>query len=178
MKITGNREMRIIKTFKTPIDLMWEVWTNPDHIVNWWGPDGFTSTIHKMDFQEGGEWKQTLHGPDGANYPNRSVFKETIPFKKIMYEHFNPHFVTTVLFESKGQETKIDWTLLFDTVDRAEIIIKAHKAGEGQKQNIEKLEKYLSKLHRESEANKTAATNDTSPDSKVQRWDLVGKDRQ
>ena len=131
---------------------MWEVWTDPEHIKNWWGPNGFTSTIHNMDFKEGGEWKLTMHGPDGTNYPNRSIFKEIIPFKKIVFEHFNPHFITTVLFESKGDETHIDWTLLFDTAEMRETVVKAHKAEEGQKQNVERLEKYLSKLHSESKA--------------------------
>ncbi|MEJ7678694.1 MAG: SRPBCC domain-containing protein [Segetibacter sp.] len=85
-----------------------------------------------MDFQEGGEWKLTMHGPDGTNYPNRSIFTEIVPFKKIVFEHFNPHFITTVLWSSKGEETQIDWTLLFDTVEMRETIIKAHKADEGQ----------------------------------------------
>jgi hypothetical protein len=64
-----------------------------------------------------------------------------------VFEHFNPHFITTVLFESKDEETEIDWTLLFDTVEMYDTIIKAHKADEGQKQNIERLEKYLSRLY-------------------------------
>jgi len=152
MEKIENREMRIVRTFKAPIDLMWEVWINPEHIVNWWGPNGFTNTIHKMDFQEGGEWKLTMHGPDGTDFANRSIYKEIIPFKKIVFEHFNPHFITTVLFESKGEETSIDWSLLFDTAEMREIIVKTHKADEGQKQNVEKLEKYLSKLLNESKA--------------------------
>jgi uncharacterized protein YndB with AHSA1/START domain len=144
--------MRITRVFKAPINLMWEVWTSPEHIVNWWGPNGFTSTIHTMDFQKDGEWNLTLHGPDGTNYPNNSVFKEIIPFQKIVFEHFNPHFITTVLFESRGNETLVDWTLLFDTAEMREIIVKAHKADEGQKENVERLEKYISKLPRESKA--------------------------
>lgn len=143
MEQTTDREMRMTRTFRAPIELMWEVWTSPEHIVTWWGPDGFTSTIHTMDFQEGGEWKLTLHGPDGTNYPNRSIFKEIIPFKKIVFEHFNPHFITTVVFEPKGSETVIDWSMLFDTADMREVVVKAHKADEGLKQNLERLEKYL-----------------------------------
>ena len=121
----------------------------PEHIVNWWGPTGFTTTIHTMDFQEGGEWKLTLHGPDGTNFPNRSIFKEIIPFKKIIFEHFNPHFITTVLFSpsADGEKTQIDWTLFFDTEEMRETIVKVHKAEEGQKQNIERLGNYLSKLN-------------------------------
>ena len=55
--------MRISRVFKAPVQLMWEAWTSPEHIVNWWGPDGFTGTVHQMDFKEGGEWSLTLHGP-------------------------------------------------------------------------------------------------------------------
>ena len=146
-----EKKLQAVKVFKVPSDLMWKVWTDPEHIVNWWGPDGFTSTIHKMDFQEKGEWKLTLHGPDGTNYPNRSIFREIIPFKKIVFEHFNPHFITTILFEPKDEDTQLDWSMLFDTDEMGDIIIKAHKAEEGLKQNIERLEKYLSKLYSESD---------------------------
>lgn len=143
MEKTENRELRISRTLNAPIEMVWEVWTNPEHIVNWWGPNGFTNTIHKMDFKEDGEWKLTMHGPDGTNYPNRSIFKEIIPFKKIVFEHFNPHFITTVLFESRGENTFMDWSGLFDSEEMLEIIVKQHKADKGMKQNVEKLENYL-----------------------------------
>lgn len=150
MENKEKRELRITKTFKAPIELLWEVWTDPNHIVNWWGPNGFTNTIHTMDFKEGGEWTLTMHGPDGTNYPNRSIFKEIIPHKKIVFEHFNPHFITTVLFEAKGAETYMDWSAIFDTAEMLDIVKKAHKADEGQRQNVEKLEAYLTKLLSES----------------------------
>ena len=143
---TENKELRSTKILNAPADIIWEVWTNPEHITNWWGPNGFTNTIHKMDFEENGEWNLTMHGPDGTNYPNRSIFKEIISLKKIVFEHFNPHFITTVLFESKGKETLLDWSLLFDSEKMYDIIVKAHKADEGQKQNLEKLEKYLAEM--------------------------------
>lgn len=119
------------------------MWTEPRHIKNWWGPNEFTSTNHLMDFKVGGEWNLTMHGPDATNYPNKSIFKEIIPHKKIVFEHFNPHFFTTVIFESKGEQTELSWTMLFETEELRETVIKAHKADEGLKQNIDKLEKYL-----------------------------------
>lgn len=122
------------------------MWKNPEHIENWWGPNGFTNTIHEMDFREEGKWNLTMHGPDGMNYPNRSIFKEIISLRKIVFEHFNPHFITIVLFESENSETLLDWTLLFDSEEMFDIIVKAHKADQGQKENIEKLEKYLSEF--------------------------------
>ncbi|MBS1491372.1 MAG: SRPBCC domain-containing protein [Bacteroidetes bacterium] len=139
-----ERQMQITRMFIAPIELVWEVWTQPEHIANWWGPNGFTNTIHKMDFQNGGEWLLTMHAPDGTNFPNRSIFKEIVPLQKIVFEHFNPHFFTTVIFEANGKQTLMQWTMLFDTQEMLETVVKAHNAYEGLKQNVEKLEKYLS----------------------------------
>lgn len=146
MENTKAREMRLTHTFKVPVELMWEMWSNPKHIAQWWGPNGFTNTIKKMDFKEGGEWLLTMHGPDGTNFPNRSIFKEIVPFNKIVFEHFNPHFITTILFGEKDNETLIDWSVLFDTVEMRDIVVNAHKADEGQRQNVQRLERYLDKV--------------------------------
>lgn len=62
-----NRQLRMKRMFKAPVELVWEAWTKPEHISKWWGPNGFTTTIHKMDFEEGGEWKLTMHGPGGSS---------------------------------------------------------------------------------------------------------------
>ncbi len=75
----ANRELSITRMLSAPIDLVWEVWTNPEHIANWWGPRGFINTIHKMDVLLGCEWRLTMHGPDGIKYHNKSVFIEIMP---------------------------------------------------------------------------------------------------
>jgi uncharacterized protein YndB with AHSA1/START domain len=129
-----------------PVDIVWKAWTVPEHVSRWWGPAGFTTTVHEMNLREEGEWKLTLHGSDGKNYPNRSIFKEIIPFQKIVFEHFNPHFITTALFEEDGETTRLTWSLLFDTTEMREVVAKAHNAEEGQRQNIERLKDYLGLL--------------------------------
>lgn len=141
-----KRELQITTTFNVPLVLVWEAWSDPDKIANWWGPNGFTSTIYEMDFREGGEWKLTLHGPDGTNYPNKSVYREIVPLKKIVFEHFYPHFIANILFESQEGGTEITWNMLFDSKEQYETIVEVHKADEGQKQNIEKLNNYLQQL--------------------------------
>ena len=93
-----NTELRITKMLHAPLELVWDVWTNPKHIANWWGPNGFTDTIHTMDVSEGGEWRLTMHGPDGKNYPNKSVFIEIVQRKKIVFQHFNPNYIATIVF--------------------------------------------------------------------------------
>jgi uncharacterized protein YndB with AHSA1/START domain len=144
---TRDRELVISKTLNAPVELVWETWTKAEHIAKWWGPDGFTNTIQKMEVKPGGEWELVMHGPDGTDYKNKSIFKEIVPFKKIVYEHVTgPKFTATVEFESLGEQTRINWQMLFETAEEFIQTVKTFKADQGLKQNIVKLEKYLSGL--------------------------------
>ena len=145
---TADRELSISRLFNAPIELVWEVWTKPEHIKNWWGPNGFTNTITKMEVEPGGEWDLVMHGPDGTDYKNKSVFKEIIKHKKIVYEHTShPKFLATIEFESRGDKTFLNWHMLFETKEQFIQVVKTFKADEGLKQNIEKLNDYLKQLN-------------------------------
>lgn len=157
MENTNYRELKMTRTVKAPIDLVWKAWTEPGYIAQWWGPDEHTTTIHEMDFRVGGEWKLTLHNhANGQDYPNRSVFKEIVPLKKIVFEHFNPHFIATVLFEAKGEETQIEWSSLFDTEEMLHTVVNVFNAKAGQAQNFERLEKYLQESFNKNPSSKNS----------------------
>ncbi|WP_316636444.1 SRPBCC domain-containing protein [uncultured Flavobacterium sp.] len=140
---TTNRAMHVSRLLNAPIDLIWEVWTNPEHIANWWGPNGFTTTIQTMDLKPEGEWRLTMYGPDGKTYLNRSTFVEIAPFKKIVFQHYNPNYLATITFEAKENKILLDWTGVFETDELYETVVKAFKADEGLIQNVDKLETYL-----------------------------------
>lgn len=141
---TADRELRLTRTLDAPVELVWEVWTQPEHIAEWWGPNGFTNTISKMEIEPGGEWDLVMHGPDGTDYKNQSVFKEVVPLKKIVYEHVSsPKFIATIEFEAKGERTFLSWHMLFESREQFVQVVKTFKADEGLKQNIEKLNRYL-----------------------------------
>lgn len=141
---TADREIRLTRTLNAPVELVWEVFTNPEHIAQWWGPDGFTNTIHNMDIRPEGEWNLTMHGPDGTDYKNKSVFREIVAHKKIVYEHVSgPKFLATIQFEAQGNQTFINWHMLFSSKEEFIQVVKTFKADEGLKQNLEKLSHYL-----------------------------------
>lgn len=145
---THDRELVISRTLNAPVELVWEVWTNPEHIAKWWGPDGFTNTISTMEVTPGGGWDLVMHGPDGTDYINKSVFKEIIPFKKIVYEHISyPRILATITFEDRGEQTFINWHMLFESVEIFKEVVKTYKADEGLKQNVEKLGVYVSEMN-------------------------------
>ena len=141
---TADRELRISRVLNAPIELVWEVWTDPEHLKQWWGPDGFTNTITKMEIRKDGKWSLVMHGPDGTDYKNESIFKEIIKHKKIVYDHVSgPRFLATIEFEAQGNKTRIDWHMLFETKEQFIMTVKTFKADEGLKQNVNRMEQYL-----------------------------------
>jgi uncharacterized protein YndB with AHSA1/START domain len=141
---TADRELTITRLLNAPKELVWEVFTNPDHIKNWWGPNGFTNTISTMEVKAGGEWHLIMHGPDGTDYKNKSVFTEVVKYKKIAYQHVSaPKFLATITFEEQGNKTFITWHMLFESTEQFIQVVKTFKADEGLKQNVNKLEVYL-----------------------------------
>ena len=144
---TADRELLITRELNAPVALVWEAWTTPGHIANWWGPDGFTNTITKMDLRPGGEWDLVMHGPDGTDYKNKSVFREVVKYRRIVYEHITgPKFIATIEFEDRGEKTFLRWHMLFETREQFIQTVKTFKADEGLKQNVAKLEKFLAGL--------------------------------
>ena len=143
---TRDRELLITRTLNAPVELVWEVFTKPEHIANWWGPNGFTNTIYTMEVRPGGLWDFVMHGPDGTNYKNKSIYKEIVVNKKIVFDHFNPDFTTTIQFEDLGEQTHIHWHMVFNTAEEFIQVVKTFKADEGLKQNIERLNAYLAGL--------------------------------
>jgi uncharacterized protein YndB with AHSA1/START domain len=147
---TADRELIITRLLNAPRELVWEVWTKPEHIKNWWGPNGFTNTIHTMEVKPGGVWDFIMHGPDGTDYKNKNIFKEIVKPERIVFEHVSsPKHLTTVTFMPDGNKTLLTWHMLFETAAQFQQVVKTFKADEGQKQNVEKLEVYLQ--HRKSD---------------------------
>src|SRR3954471_663109 len=83
--LSSDREIVISRLFDAPRELVWAAWTDPQQVVQWWGPKGFTTTIHEMDVRPGGVMRHTMHGPDGTDYANKSVFKEVVKPERIVY---------------------------------------------------------------------------------------------
>ena len=140
----SNRELVIERLLDAPIELVWEVWTKPEHVKHWWGPNGFTNTITKMNVIPGGEWDIIMHGPDGTDHFYKCYFIDVVKCQKVVYEHADwPRFVGTVDFERRDNKTFIRWQMLFETREMLQDFVQKHSAEEGIKQNMDKLENYL-----------------------------------
>jgi len=71
-----KRTLTIRRTLNAPRKLVWEAWTQPDHIANWWGPRGMKTNIKKHEFKVGGEWEYTMTMPDGKNFVSEGIYSK------------------------------------------------------------------------------------------------------
>jgi uncharacterized protein YndB with AHSA1/START domain len=148
--LTPDREIIMSRVFDAPRELVWEAFTDPRQVVQWWGPNGFSTAIHEMDVRPGGRWRHTMHGPDGTNYPNASVFKEVVKPERIVYSHGGgkedgPGISSEVTwtFEAQGDKTLLNGRMVFPTAAMRELVVKEYGAIEGGKQTLARLDQYL-----------------------------------
>jgi uncharacterized protein YndB with AHSA1/START domain len=141
--ITMERE------FAAPPDVVFGAYGNPDALKEWYGPDGFSITVIAMDFRVGGLLRFTMHGPDGADYPNRIVYREIVPSARLAYRHGSDFdddpnaFEVLVTFVPTGTDrTLLTMRSTFPSIEARNAVMK-FGAVELGKQSVEKLAAYV-----------------------------------
>src|SRR5258708_10890203 len=81
-----NLELVITRVFDAPRDLVFKAWTDPEHLVRWWGPKGFTSTImDKIDLRPGAPYRIHMRGPDGDDHWSQGVYREIVDPERLVF---------------------------------------------------------------------------------------------
>jgi uncharacterized protein YndB with AHSA1/START domain len=112
--------------------------SDPARVARWWGPSGFTNTIHEYDFRSGGKWLLTMHGPDGKDYPNESRFTRIVANQLFEIEHFSGHhFLLTIELLPLNGGTDVKWLQTFDTAEHYQQI--ASFVASANEQNLDRL---------------------------------------
>jgi len=141
--IVGTRE------FDAPRALVFSAWTDPKHLAQWWGPNGFTTTTYSFEFRPGGVWRFVMHGPDGRDYQNRITFEEIVAPERIVYRHgggddVEPvQFRTTVLLEELGKRTRVTWRGELPSAAERNRVVKDYGADKGLEQCMARLADFV-----------------------------------
>lgn len=131
---THSNEIRLTRVYDAPLARVWDAWTDPAQIGQWWGPRGFRLTTHSRDLRAGGTWVYTMHGPDGTDYPNFTKYLEVESHRRLVYDHgatssdAKPLFRMTVEFREHGGSTTLELRMAFDNAGAARdarVFIKA-----------------------------------------------------
>ena len=122
---SNANEIRITRIYDASVETVWDAWIDPDQVVQWWGPRGFTTTTYSKDVRPGGSWVYNMRGPDGTDYPNRADYLEVEKYTKLVYDHGAgddrpPLFRVTVLFSDLKGKTKMEMSMTLPTPEAAE----------------------------------------------------------
>jgi len=146
----GEGAVEIVRVFAAPRSLVWQAWTDPEMLAQWFGPRGFSSSVPELDARVGGNLRIVMHGPDGNDYPMKGTFREVVPperlvFTNIAIDNEGRHLlegVTTVTFAEQGGKTTM--TLHAQAAGRVPIAMQMLAGMEaGWTQSIDKLEEFV-----------------------------------
>ncbi len=110
----SETELLITRIIGAPRSLVYDAWTRPEHLQHWQGtPQGTTTSDQAADLKNGGEYRVTMHAPDGTMHRLRGVYHEVVPGRKLVFTHFwvdekgNPDKETlvTLTFADEGEGT-------------------------------------------------------------------------
>lgn len=142
---TTEKEVLVTRLINAPREKVFDAWVDPDKIVHWWGPRGFTNTNIEMEVKPGGVWRYTMHGPDGVDYPNKIVYTEVVKPERLAYDQMGEgefddiSFRVLVTFEAEGEKTRVTMRSEFPTAEQLRRVVEEFGALEGAKQNLERL---------------------------------------
>jgi uncharacterized protein YndB with AHSA1/START domain len=146
----SEREFNIARVFAYPRELVFRCFHDPENIGKWWGSNGFRTTVHLNDFRVGGTRRMTMHGPDGTDYDNRSVFTAIEVPRRIEYDHYagdstELHFHAVITFDEVEKGTRVNLRLIVADAGTRDRFV-GFGAVEGGYQTLARLGEYLGNM--------------------------------
>jgi uncharacterized protein YndB with AHSA1/START domain len=142
----GDREVVIERVFDAPRELVFDAWTSPEAIAQWFGPNGITTTTSAMDFRAGGTWRFVMRDSNGTEYQNIVKYIEIKRPERLVYDHGSPEepdmFRVFATFAAQGKGTKLTMRSVFRRAAAYEAAL-GYGAIEGGQQTLARLAEYL-----------------------------------
>ncbi len=119
MNDAKNRTLTLKKVFNAPVKLVWNAWIEPEHIVQWWAPEGMQINVLEHDFRVGGKWKYAMPMPDGNLFVSEGTYREIEPYKKIItsadFKPMTEGVELHVEFQEDGDTTHFTFSVVHAT---------------------------------------------------------------
>ncbi len=141
--MTDKLEILNERLFSVDAPTLFDAFADPNKLVRWWGPHGFTNRIDEFDLREGGSWRITMTASNGTDFDNHSTFQEIVPARRITFLHHLPMHVYTMemTFIQEDDGTRLHWRMLFEPTDENRELEKFIRAA--NEQNFDRLEEVL-----------------------------------
>ncbi|HUG06131.1 MAG TPA: SRPBCC domain-containing protein, partial [Candidatus Limnocylindria bacterium] len=149
-----ERTLVVTRVFDAPRELVYQAWTDPKLMAQWFPPKDFTAPVCELDPRPGGVFRIDMKGPDGPPFngevmPGKGVFREVVPNERLVFTFAGegdvpPPLLVTVLFEAQGNRTRLTIHQTAETVADYEALIELG-AAEGLRESFEKLDELLAR---------------------------------
>ena len=119
----SSGEIVTTRIFDASRGTVFHAFENPQILAQWWGPNGFRSTIREFDLRPRGAWRLVMHGPDGTDYDNVSEFVEIVKPERIVFDHLSRvhRFRMTMIYAEEGAgKTRLTWRMTFESSAESE----------------------------------------------------------
>jgi len=143
----SEREFVITRLFDAPRELVWQAWTQPEHVRNWWGCDESKVTVCEIDLRVGGTWRNVMQLSDGQEFGFHGEYREIAPVERLVhtfiYEPMPQHpSLVTAVFEEQGGKTLMTETTRHETIEARDGQLNSGMEG-GTRQSLDRLEELL-----------------------------------
>jgi uncharacterized protein YndB with AHSA1/START domain len=79
-----DQALVITRVFDAPRELVFKAWTEPERLMHWWSPKGFTCPVSKVDLRPGGGYLNCMRSPEGKDYWSRGIYREIVEPERIV----------------------------------------------------------------------------------------------
>ena len=155
MQVTtpSDREVVLTRAFDAPRELVFEAWTNPEHVRHWWGLRGSTMVLCEADVRPGGSWRYVTTAQDGAEVPFTGVYQDVAPPDRLVYtemydvEPFNSGdpAVNTVTFTPEEGGTLVTVTTVYPSKEVRDFVLSTGMEA-GAAESYDRLAEHLTTL--------------------------------
>jgi uncharacterized protein YndB with AHSA1/START domain len=110
-----SRDLVLTRLIDAPREKVFEAWTNPELLRQWFAPLPFTTPMAEIDLRPGGSNYIVMRGPDGTEYPNRGIYLEVVENEKLVFTDAftkawqpseKPFMTVELTFEDEGGKTR------------------------------------------------------------------------
>jgi uncharacterized protein YndB with AHSA1/START domain len=158
LEVAVGQEIAISRVFDAPRDLVFDAWTEPDRLMEWWGPRGFTCPHSTIDLSVGGICHNCMRSPEGVDYWSKGIYKEIIRPEKLVYSDSfadgEGNIVPASYYGMPGEWPEESLIIITFEEHDGQTVFTLHHQGipagenrdmckEGWSQSLDKLEEYL-----------------------------------
>jgi uncharacterized protein YndB with AHSA1/START domain len=146
----SDREVAMTRVFDAPRDLVWEAWTDPEHVPNWLrGPEGWTMPVCEIDLRPGGAWHYVWRRSDGTEMEMRGEYRDVArPQRIVNTESWGgdwPETLNTIDFIEENGKTTVTITLLYPSQEARDAATATGMA-DGASRSFARLDDYLTTI--------------------------------